>query len=785
MSKLKGTRILAIKLFSRYICLAIFASILFAQGILFAAVPARQPGNPDYLIRVAYLIPTDRQLDYVVSPMCPGSACVNYTSKVDDAVARIRTVMETLNDFYAWEMVNHLVPPTGQPMNLERDGLGRVHVNVINGTLPTQGVGGYWGDATGLNGGNIYGPAISDVLGNATAVLAETEKTIWLIFADTFVFDTGTNPATLRGYLGLGTNQNSNSQGWGGTGVVAAGVLSFFPPDPGTPATRQVLLQDYLCSSTLAISIDGQVGSWRERRPVNSVVTNLMLGELTSTYLGVIGHEFLHAVGAGHGGLSGFSDLMGGGYNRMGQAVRTMYGFASCPSVPLASAPFHLETRLGEPFSNLAARSPYFNVTVDADKSDPDFNWAYPPRGSYLPVSTAAPWPAYNFRIQGADNVGGAGLSGAYLYGNDGYLYDFDYFPTVNPLAYDVPWSNPFIGRRDLSVLVNDLAGNVRFFQHPTFGMVFQSPYTSGIYQRTVFVRPPGDPRDGLASLGSYLNAYSNIQTAVNAANALGGGTVLIMNGTYPLSASISLPNYVSVVGESVGGVLLDGQGGAFNIFSDSAPGHRFGNILSNLAFANAQAIYSGPSSYGTWDVTLSNCVAYNLSGIAFTIPLRMDKNVMLVQNTIVNCGGGFDLDGFYPEFPLAIGTGFLLQNNIVVGCSGTGIRLDNVKPVYTSGRSGFNLSQGNGTDFAGNGDGVIAGGYASTRLTGEISMTPQFEGTIPYTSPLELKLEPGSRGTHEGDPWTENADTQRRDMGAFINTADSVNAVRTWSVFE
>ncbi len=127
-------------------------------------LPAPLPGNPDYLVRVVYFIPSDRLLDY---DSCP--ECRKYTRKVTDAVARIRSLLETIDDFVNWQITEVFpVPePPGSRINFEREqnGQGAIKVHVIHGERKTEGEEGYWRDDGGKNAGAALGLIIEELFG--------------------------------------------------------------------------------------------------------------------------------------------------------------------------------------------------------------------------------------------------------------------------------------------------------------------------------------------------------------------------------------------------------------------------------------------------------------------------------------------------------------------------------------------------------------------------------------------------------------------------------------------
>jgi hypothetical protein len=145
-----------VKLYSRGVFCFVIAGMLLSVGVSRPQagdrLPAPLPGNPEYLIRVIYFIPSDRLLDYENHPDCP-----KYNRKIKDAVARIRSLMETIDDFVNWQITDvFAIPdPPGTRLNFEREsnGTGLIKVHVIHGKLKTEGKDGYWRDDEGKNAG--------------------------------------------------------------------------------------------------------------------------------------------------------------------------------------------------------------------------------------------------------------------------------------------------------------------------------------------------------------------------------------------------------------------------------------------------------------------------------------------------------------------------------------------------------------------------------------------------------------------------------------------------------
>jgi len=62
------------------------------------------------------------------------------------------------------------------------------------------------------------------------------------------------------------------------------------------------------------------------------------------------------------------------------------------------------------------------------------------------------------------------------------------------------------------------------------------------------------------------VSEYGDIQSAIDYVSLHGGGRVFIQNGTYVLTANIVIPSNVKLEGESMEGVLIDCNAGAFGV---------------------------------------------------------------------------------------------------------------------------------------------------------------------------------------------------------------------------
>ncbi len=773
--------------FFRFFLFCVIILTLSAPVLGEIVLPTPIPGNPEYLVRIVYLIPTDRLLDYAHYPSCP-----EYFAKVDDTKARIRTALETINDFTEWQIKEEFNIPgaPGWRTNFERenDGTGPIRVLVVHGTRPTEGASGYWGDSDGLNGFILYGRVVEDVL-SYSKLPEKTQKTCYLFIPDVAVWD-NLLPG-FRGYTGLGQSVYSSSSGWGGLSMVTAGVLAFFPPDPGDLPSRKTALENTLSSTTQQIVAPDPYSGTPETWSFLGLPSDT-LGKCLSTYHGVIAHEIQHMFGVGHGGLNVLPhncDLMGGGCYLFGHTVSEMYGFSDLayPYDPPGTVVHDNIPALGETYSHFLAHCPYYTKFKNPDKTDPFSTFGYPPNGYVWEED-----PPDLLTMRAEEESSGSGLDAAYLFtGID--LWDGVVFPysgitepcriifnrAPNYSSYFYTWVQ--VGQNFFNAIVIDCAGNMYHDSLCTFRM----KKDAFVNNNTVFVRPSDAARNLSSEVGSYENAYESIQAAIDTVHAAGSGTVFIMNGTYSITTSILPKPNINLVGESIGNVILDGQGnnGLDIILANNASNANFSNtqfsktFITNLVFANARTGICKTGSFNAYNFAITNCLFYNFSSEALHIA-NMDQNVNIMQNTVVDCQSGIYLSDYpnrvdaqsivdNPDFR------FEIRNNMIVhrnGTGTTGIEISNIQGIRLKGRSGFNNSYGFLDNFKGTDN------YTAQRLRGEISQPVDFMLTHTY----DFRLQPTSHGVGEGDPLTGNADGRRRDIGAFFNTPPPT-AVTSW----
>jgi hypothetical protein len=727
-------------------------------------------GTPEYAVRVIFLMPTDR------SPADPG----DHADRVDEATIKIRCALEAISDFYASEQELAGVSVTGKPVNFERELDGQIRVIALDGTKATEGAAGYWGDTTGLNGGNVYFNALIDIFGSTTNAQLACEKTAFIIFPDTLrMEDTGGGTVAFRGYLGLGSSAGTN--GYGGFGMMAYGMLdSLIDPTGPTEPERLSALADTFCSTDTSMTIGSYTGNFPGAPPACAANRDLMRGEVASIYLGVLAHETLHGFRIGHDGYTP-GGVMGSGYPRIAETFRTMYSFPSCPSVPILNPPNCTTTVLGNYFSLFVSQNPYFNVLADPDKSDPGIDVAWPPNGHFYRIEAAQEALPYLIAAIGDPGVG-TPMSLALYYYSGTAVDDVLFAGGTRAVGEHNDWFfDKFVGRRIFTQAITDSAGNITEQDATVFGMIYTTAEMGTLWGNNRWVRrPPGEddrPRNAGAPLGTFHNPYSDIQTAIEVVRGLGSGTVMIGEGVWPISTPLFSGRNINVTGEGVGQTILDGGGTATSIFIDDTGASRFEECaISNLVLRNAAAGIRKTNANPSYNYSITNCIFYDIAGTALDLPVNRGR-VDVSGHTIVDCGNGIRMTNYQPFVPA---DRFYFRNNLVSNCTTDGIRLDSIQGLYTSRYTGYNLSTGSTTDFVGSGDGSTA--YASNRLPGELSSSALFLA-YPPVNVNDMRLRGDSPARQTGQPTTENEDGSRRDIGAFLGTPPDA-AVAEWTEY-
>lgn len=734
-----------------------------ATAIQGLTLPTPIPGSPEYLVRCLYLMPTDRQ------PADPGAM----QAQVSEATQRIRAAMEAYSDYMEHETRVWLGITPGARPNLERETDGEVRVIPVLGRLPTSGSTGYWGDDEGLFAhGWVWWRSLEDIWGNDDQVNAATRKTVFIIFADVLTIDDSTNPPTWRGYIGAGGNRGDCSEGQGGITVVTYGAFSFLslPPAPGEDARIATMRSD-LCDSEETFTIGGYTGGTWGYPPRGAAQEFLNRTENISLFMGILGHEGGHAFGLGHDQITHNANtgIMGVGYSRAGAVLRTIYG-VDCPAIPLTSEPWCPPGELGATFADRLIHSPYFQTAVNPDKTDPVIHITWPPMGYFREADLSQTYGTLPFRASATDS-GGMGLNSLIIY-YDGWSQDYTFFSSKSKaeVTFTEHSYNALNGMQRFFLQAADAAGNAGSWTQAAGGEIFTSDVMDTVYWKTHWVRRPAGedprPRDASKPKGSFKNPYDSIPEAINAALPVENSTVLIGRGVWPVSIPLEANRGISITGEGVGQTILDGGGSAEAIFLDKDGASMFEEcVYSNLVLRNAKRGIQKTASAYSYNYAVTNCIFYNLSNSAVDMNWHSGQ-VEFSGLTVYGCGAGIRI---YSWSPITNKDHFVFHNNLVANCAGTGISLDNIRGLRSSLYAGGNLSYGNGTNWAGNGESASTPSYASSRLPGEISKNPAFV-KVPPTAPEDLKPGSESPALRAGLAPYENENGSRRDIGAWIS---------------
>ena len=200
------------------------------------------------------------------------------------------------------------------------------------------------------------------------------------------------------------------------------------------------------------------------------------------------------------------------------------------------------------------------------------------------------------------------------------------------------------------------------------------------------------------------VDAGGNIQTAIDACDAVGGGTVYLNVGTYTLSADITVPGGVLLEGVSRDGVILDCNTSYAVKITGTDP-----YTTGNVTISNGDTTVVGGST--VWTDAMIGRYIY-LDGRWYEITARADGTHITIASAYV----GVDLSasayaiatvnftGALSKVTVqnATGSGVVVSysmeptvNDIIVTDCGTGIDLDFVqfpRIVATSNENGVNL---------------------------------------------------------------------------------------------
>lgn len=201
-----------------------------------------------------------------------------------------------------------------------------------------------------------------------------------------------------------------------------------------------------------------------------------------------------------------------------------------------------------------------------------------------------------------------------------------------------------------------------------------------------------------------------DLQLAIDALSEL-GGTVYLRNGTYLLDADVVIPSYVTILGESHEGVIIDFEGGEFQVKAVGANAYTTGTVAVN----NASTTVTGTGT--TWDtgmigqsIILSGAW-FVITNVASTTSLTIEApfdfpsitgqnyviadpvtghaiNNVIIQNSAATTGGllfqyssGGDLEGV-SVYDSEIGFNFLdcgyvlCEDIVAIGCT-TGVNVN------------------------------------------------------------------------------------------------------------
>lgn len=146
---------------------------------------------------------------------------------------------------------------------------------------------------------------------------------------------------------------------------------------------------------------------------------------------------------------------------------------------------------------------------------------------------------------------------------------------------------------------------------------------TSASYPVTPFVVGP-----------SGQAGYQTIQSAINAANAVGGGIIVVQPGTY--TENLTLQNACHITG-----VTLSDAGGGVTIIGVHTPPSSGGFVFNNVALQSATDIFNSNAA-GTTHLIIANAALTLTNGYTFNLPNWTGKLEIFDVNDRGSTNDGF-----------------------------------------------------------------------------------------------------------------------------------------------
>lgn len=173
---------------------------------------------------------------------------------------------------------------------------------------------------------------------------------------------------------------------------------------------------------------------------------------------------------------------------------------------------------------------------------------------------------------------------------------------------------------------------------------------------------------------GSAGTDFSNIQSAIDKVNSLGGGPILIKEGTYTVINDITVYSKIQLYGEGPGKTIIDFNSTA-NQFKRTGTAGDLSNLtgfsddaFQDIVFSNMKIRRSQDANGAIYlqyvrNVLIENCMFDNNT---FDVFLNTCFPAVIKDNTSINDGESFKVSGGY----------VLIDNNIIDGKTGDGIKL-------------------------------------------------------------------------------------------------------------
>lgn len=155
------------------------------------------------------------------------------------------------------------------------------------------------------------------------------------------------------------------------------------------------------------------------------------------------------------------------------------------------------------------------------------------------------------------------------------------------------------------------VAKKIGFVDSTTYDNKYEIP-TGGVNYTSL--SKDARPYDAVVSLSGENGTFKDIQAAITYVNSLGGGSILIKNGTYILGQNVTLFSNITLIGEDNEMSIINFNGGDYSLKSVGTSGNRLRNIsIENLTVKGSISSTYGAIGFDYCDfITIKNCQFYD-----------------------------------------------------------------------------------------------------------------------------------------------------------------------------